>query len=129
MTCMRVRFKLWKSIRLPDKRHRSRARNPEVPVVSARSPVSAYGSPLHHGASLGYRGWSDSSLSRLGEERTGSRGGTFSAARFSALESVGPGLERPPGSISRTSPARSLAWPTAAPCTLLGGTAQHSCEI
>lgn len=96
------------------------ARNTAVPVVFVWSPFSTYGSPLHHGASLGYRGWGNGSLSRWGEESTGNRGGTFSAASFSALESVGPGLERPPGSISRTSPARSLAWPTAAPCTLLG---------
>lgn len=36
---------------------------------------------------------------------------------FSALWSLSLGLERSPGSITTTTPARSLAWPSTAPCT------------
>ncbi|AWO98994.1 Hypothetical protein SMAX5B_013369 [Scophthalmus maximus] len=45
----------------------------------------AYGSPLHHGASLGYGGWGDSSLSRVAE--CGTRAGETAAGEHQQNQS------------------------------------------
>lgn len=65
MTCMTENFEICTlgSILSPDKSTYS-VRVTEFPVVFVWSPFSTYGSPLHYGASLGYRGWSNGILSR-----------------------------------------------------------------
>lgn len=79
---------------LPEKSIYPSARKTRGPSGFGLVPhLVTYRSPLHRGASLGY--WRGVGRRQpvpvRGGENGGSRGGTFSAARFSALESVGPG--------------------------------------
>ncbi|MCJ8739736.1 hypothetical protein PDJAM_G00050580 [Pangasius djambal] len=82
-----------------------------VAFTASRGTARAVPLPSRAFGSLALRA---APLQRIGDVARRRRGQTRPC--FSALGSLSLGLERSPGSIA-TTPARSLAWPSTAPCT------------